>query len=408
MFEWNKPFQVVMKIKHNYISKYGFDTLNFETWLKKLNNLEYSNIFDCLQVNQKNEFLLIRYGIADMQESMWANPNSIYRECRSVVIDLDKEQLVLTPFKKFFNLNEIPENNIDKIIKEIELASIVEFTDKLDGSMQSVRYYNNDFFMAGSMALDINDSWRLADGYNMLLENYKQMIKENPSYTFIFEYISLKDAHVVIYDKEREGLYLIGIRNVYTGNELTYNEIKSYADKYNINMTRIENINIETVLQDMKKYKSNEKEGWVLNIDRHKIKIKCDDYVHLHRLLDKISSINVIIQNIAENRYDDLISKVPESYRDRVQKIAKKIFDYKNNTEQLINYYFKLAPKYNRKIFMLWVEEKVPIELKGYVRNMFLNKDINVLKNNANSYKKLKELGINEDYSALFSDMEDI
>lgn len=406
MFEWNKPFQMVMKIKRDYQNTYGLDTLDFKTWLERLNKQEYNNVFECLQTNQNNEFLLIRYGIADMQESMWTEEDSIYRECRSVVIDLDKEQLVLTPFRKFFNLNEVPENNIDLIIEEINNSKNVEFTNKLDGSMQSVRYYNDEFFMAGSMALDSEISWRLKDGYIMLTNSHKKMIKENPQYTFTFEYISLKDAHVVLYEKEQEGLYLLCMRDVYTGEELDYKEVKEYADKYKIPMTAIENTSLDKVLEDMKKYKSNEKEGWVLNIDKHRIKIKCDDYVHLHRLLDRVSSINVIIQNIADDKYDDMISKIPDAYKNRVQQIANKIFTYRRNVEEQINEYFNKAPKSSIKEFMIWVDNHCPEEISGYIKSKYLNKKINVLKKGVNGYKKLKDLGINDSYSALFTDLE--
>lgn len=406
MFEWNEPFQLVMKIKDDYKNEYGLDTLDFNTWLEKLNKQEYNNVFDCLQINQNHEFLLIRYDIADMQESMWTNENSIYRECRSVVIDLDKEQLVLTPFRKFFNLNEVSENNINIIIEKIKNAKTVEFTDKLDGSMQSVRYYNDDYFMAGSMALDSEKSWRLQHGYGMLTDNHKRMIKENPQYTFIFEYISLKDAHVVLYKKEQEGLYLIGMRNVFTGEELSYKELRGYSKRYDVAMVKIENVTLDQVLKDMKKYKSSEKEGWVLNIEGHKIKIKCDDYVHLHRLLDRVSSINVIIQNIADDKYDDMISKIPDIYKDRVHQIANKIFTYKKNVEEQINEYFSKAPKSNTKEFMIWIDGNCPKEISGYVKSKYLNKSFNVLKKGLNGYKKLKDLGISDSYSALFTDLE--
>ncbi|WP_291567094.1 MULTISPECIES: T4 RnlA family RNA ligase [unclassified Clostridium] len=411
MFEWNKPFQLVMKIKKDYKNTYGLDTLDFETWLMKLNKKEYNDVFECLQINQCNEFLLIRYGIADMQESMWTDKDSIYRECRSVVIDLDEEQLVLTPFRKFFNLDEVEENSLKEIENKIKEAQAIEITDKLDGSMQSARWYNEEAFMAGSMALNPDDSWRLKDGYSKLTENHLKMIKENPDLTFIFEYISLKDAHVVLYSKEEEGLYLIGIRNVYTGHEFSYKTINEIAQKYNVPMAKIENRTFKEIMELSKEVKANEKEGWILNIienrsSYHKVKIKCDDYIKLHRLLDKLSSVNVIIENIADGKYDDMISKVPENYKNRVQSIANKIFEYKCEIEMLIEECFSKSPRDDKKTFMIWVDNNCPDKIKGYVRCKYLNRNFNVLKNSSNGYKKLKDLGICEDYSALFADLE--
>ena len=172
-------------------------------------------------------------------------------------------------------------------------------------------------------------------------------------------------------------------------------------------MTTIENLTLEQVLQDMKKYKSSEKEGWVLNIDGHLIKIKCDDYVHLHRLLDKVSSVNVIIQNIADGKYNDMISKIPDAYKSRVEKIANVIMEFKNNTNELINNYYNEAPKDDKKSFMIWVTNNCPEKIKGYVRAKYLGQNYNVLKGGNGSYKKLKDMDIYKTYSALFADLEE-
>lgn len=405
-YMWNPIYNLIMAIKKDYLNTFGqYDTYHFETWLVKLNKNEYNEIFECLQTNQTDNELLIRYGIAEMQQSMWTDPTSIYRECRSIVIDLENDEIVVAPFRKFFNLNETEENKLELVQKELANAVFVEYTDKKDGSMQSARYYKGKIKMYGSMSLRATESWRLADGYTKLTENHKKMIKENEHLTFIFEYISLADAHVVNYIKEQEGLYLIGIRDVYTGKEFSYSDIKAYASVYNVPMTEIENITIEQILQDCKKYKSHEKEGWVINIihndnTNHRIKIKCDQYLEIHRLVDYISSVNVIIQNIANDTYDDLFSKVPDNYRDRVQNIANQVFDYMKKTNTLIDYFYAQAPKEDKKKYMLWVDANAPKEIKGYLRQKYLGQPYNVIKSGKSpcvSYKKAKEMGINLD-----------
>lgn len=404
---WNPVLDLVIKIKQDYIKKFNDNERRFEVWLEKLNKDEYNEIFECLQMNQHEDILLIRYGLAEMQKGMWEDENSIYRECRSVVIDLRNECLVITPFKKFFNLDEVKENKLDVVLERIKKAKIVEIVDKLDGSMQCARWYNDDIFMSGSMAIEISNSWRLQDGVSMLTRNHKRMIKENPDYTFIFEYISIKDAHVVLYNKDQEGLYLIGIRDVNTGIQLNYRDIKGFSERYNVHMAKIENIKLEDVLKNMKILKSNEKEGWILNIDGHFIKIKCDDYVHLHRLLDKFSSVNVIIENIAEDRIDDMLSKVPDTYKDRITQISDKIINWKNETLKNIDRYYDLAPKTSIKEFMIWVDNEVPSDIKGYVRNKYKGIKFNVLKRKVEGYKKLKDLGMSENHSSFILSEEE-
>lgn len=404
MYNWNPVFNLVMKMKQDYIETFGkLDTLHFETWLIKLNSTEYNNVFDCLQVNQKDEFILIRYGLQDVQRGMWEEPDSIYRECRSVVIDLLHEELVLTPFRKFFNLNEVEENKIEVVTDKFLNASVVEVSNKLDGSMQNARWYRDRVFMTGSMALSKDGSWRLEEGYSMLEENYINMLKENPDLTFIFEYISLKDAHVVLYKKQDEGMHLIGIRNSLTGEQYGYSKVLEKAAKYNVKVVEMENKTLEQLLEEMSSVKSHEKEGWVLNLDGHLIKIKCDDYVSIHRLLDKVSSVNVIIENIAEDHLDDLISKIPDKYKERVLKIANLLFDYIKNTKTEIINYFNNAPKTDRKEFMIWVETNVPQRLKHYVRNEYLGIEYNLLKSGKCGYKRMSDLGFGDKYSVLFA-----
>lgn len=403
-YSWNPVYCLVMHIKEAYLDKFHDSEPSFEKWLEKLENETYSDFFSCLQVNQDKSLLLIRYGLAEMQSGMWEDEDSLYRECRSLVIDIENNELVATPFRKFFNLNEVEENKIEKVLKEIEVAKSFEASNKLDCSMQFARYYNHDIKLFGSMALSKENSWRLEDGYKMLTNGHKRMIVSNQNLTFIFECINVKDGHVVIYTKEQEGLYLIGIRDTTTGYQYSYKEIKKFSLKYKVPMAEIEKIDLAQILEKCKTLKCSDKEGWVLNIDGHMLKIKCDDYCSLHKMLDKISSINVIIQNIAEDRFDDLLSKIPESYRDRVLKVAIKIQEWIVDTQAKIIYYHDEAPKDDTKTFMLWVEANCPKDISGYVKNKYNGKEYNVLKKGSGGYKKLKELGIVETYSALFSE----
>lgn len=397
-YEWNEPYQLIMSIKRDFTKLHNNNTIphyNFAEWISELNNPYYNAFLEPLQVNQFKDFILIRYGLAEMQQGMWLDSNSIYRQCRSLVIDIRNNEIVLSPFRKFFNLNEVEENKIENIVDEIKSAKCVEITNKLDGSMQSCRYYNDDYFMSGSMALDEENSWRLKDGKSMLTENHKRMIKQNHSITFVFEYISLADSHVVCYNKEDEGLHLIGMIDVETGYEYRYYEIQQISKDYNIQCVDIELISLEEIIELSKEIKSNEKEGWVINIDGHRVKLKCDDYVKLHRMLDVVSSVNVIIQNIADETFGDLVGKIPESHRKRSLEIAKKVFDYVSLVNNQIEEYYKFLPKDSKKDFMIAVDKVYHKELRGYLRAKYLGQEYNLLKSQNGSYKKMKEI---EDY----------
>lgn len=419
---WNPVLNKFIEIKNEYINKIGEISYSYtskqtclERWIEELNNIEpinqyqeYRNIVSCLELNQYNNGLLIRYGrysniyngeVDDSPEDFWNKYNGFYRECRSLVIDVEKNCIILSPMKKFFNINEIEETTLENIQRRIDKAKIVEFSDKLDGSMQSARWYNNALVVAGSQAINPDNSWRLRDGYRMIYElaGYKKMLQDYPDYTFIFEYISLKDAHVVKYTKEQEGLYLISIRDVNTGKEVDYKTVISFAEKYNIPTTKIFNKTLSQVMSELDDKTSDEAEGFVINIDGYKVKLKYNDYCQIHRILSKTASANVVIKSIADGTYDDLISKLPMAYHDNVQQIATKVINYISFTEKKVQKYYNSAPKNDKKQFMLYIDQFVPIQYRNYCKELYFGHTINVIKSGNDKsphYKKLKEMEI--------------
>ena len=115
---------------------------------------------------------------------------------------------------------------------------------------------------------------------------------------------------------------------------------------------------------------SDEAEGFVINIDGYRVKLKYNDYVHIHKALSKLSSVNLIIRSIADDKYDDLLAKLPVAYHDQVKKVATIVVDYINRTEKTIREYFNEAPKNNKKEFMIYVSENIPREYQGYCREL--------------------------------------
>lgn len=413
---WNVALDKFIEIKRKAAAKcsdlWAYDAGQqtcLEYWISVIGTDEYKKLLELLVLFEYGDYLLIRYGsfAAIFQvddnitaDTIWDIEDGLLRECRSVVINIRRDELVLTPFRKFRNLNEAEETAYENVSERIRHASCVEFSNKLDGSMQCARYYDGKIVMAGSQALDRNASWRLADGYRMLMEKpgYQKMLTEHPDETFIFEYISRKDAHVVKYD--REGLFLVGIRNVNTGVEASYREIREYAERYDVLTTEVFDRTLDQVIADLDSKESSEAEGFVLNIDGFKVKIKYNDYVYMHRMLSSVSSINVIIQSIAEDRFDDLLSKIPEAYKARVLKVAGFVFNYIRTTNRRIDEAYERAPKDSTREFMIWVNQNVDKKLRGFVRCKYKGKPYNVLKHQS-GYLRLKDMGVT-DYKGFF------
>lgn len=402
IFSWNPVYNKVMEVKDLYMSVFKKPIDNFKESLEEI-HLNESDIsfnkreglavhFQDLEFTQKDHLLLVRYGVAGFQRGDWTQNNGFLLESRSVVIDLLNEELVLTPFSKFFNINEREETSEEIIKEKIKSAKTFEITNKLDGSMQSARYYKGDYIMSGSRALDPNQSYRLQNGYNYLTDGHKQMLKDNPGLTFIFENISPDDKHVVEYQEEDFGLHLIGARNVHNGNHLTHMQFSLIAKRYGVKCVELISSSLEELMALMSTSNGLELEGWVLNIDGQFVKLKTDSYVMLHSAVEDSLSPNMIIRSIYNNTYDDFISKVPPAYRPSVENVASSVFNYIDLVKSSISFWLPKAAHLDKKEFMLWNKQNVPRHIQPFLTKAYLKQDLRILNKRGEGLKKMNEI----------------
>jgi len=398
MYDWDIAYNYVMNIKYQYMNKKHIDmldTYSIEEMCEYLNTDEYNNFLKCVSIIVYGKYNLFKYSlIKGGNNDIYSNSNSIYREMRGLTIDIENDAIVLCPFRKFFNINEIEETNIDIVKGYLKNAKDVEITNKLDGSLLSVAYYDNHFVLGGTGSLDANTNFRLKEAETMLSDNHKQMIMDNADKTFIFEYISLNDRHIVVYTKEQEGIYLIGVRNITNGVEYPYKYIKKeYADKYHIPMTQFDNRSLSDIIQSKKSYRGSDKEGWVITIDNHRYKLKCDDYLELNHIIAQETSKKTIIQAIADDCYDDLLAKVPTIYHSMLNEVADKVFHYMNKKSSLIYRYYDVVKHIDDMAkFGKTVQQVVPKEYQGYMFTLKKHAPISLIKSRAGKYVSMNEI----------------
>ena len=386
MKSWNKMFNYIINIKHRYEQQYGYQYELFQDICLKLGEHKLLNDIKITENDDPSgHFILLKYSLLNGMDDIFQEGH-MYREARSLVINLTKEEIVLCPFQKFFNINEIPETNINYVEKLISQADLVEFSDKLDGNMQQYRWYDNHIVYSGSSALSIEKSYQLKRGLDIFNSNigYLNLIKAHPEYTYIFECILNDGLHIVQY--KNESLKLIGARNVNDGSTITYAEVEYLGNLFHIPTTKIDNIDFENALNNLDKYQANEKEGWVIyiraNDNEYRYKLKCNDYVKIHHILDYMNSTNVVIKAIADNYYDDLISKVPAIYRERVSKYCNTIREFLLKKNLMIDaYYNKVKDIQDMKDFAKYVNQ-FPKSIRGYLYMKKKEKDFNLLKQN--------------------------
>lgn len=375
-------------------------------WINELNDKKFIHLFSGVSLRQYKHFIVAHYNDFFVADDENGDPvayknffdvyNGFYMECRGVVVDVEKEKLVLVPFRKFMNLNEHSITTLECVNEKIKKAKCIEFSNKLDGSMISAGYYNGELVVSGSSCNDPNESIQVKKSIQYIHENsnYKQMLLDYPDETHIFEFIfPMIDPHVVCYKKE--GLYLIGIRNIKNGEELSYAEVLKRADKYQLLTTEVFHTSLETILNCLDEKKSFEAEGFVINIDGFKVKIKYNDYVFVHRAISNITSANTIVKAIHDGTIDDLVSKVPNVYLDNILKCQDEVHRMLKELNGIVEqYYSEILKLENKEVkeVMIWIDSNVPKSLRFYVKNRYKGIENSFIKLKSGHYRSMKEL----------------
>lgn len=430
--------------------------VDFKKWLEYLTDyynhtkkfVSLIEIFAPLVINQYGDLVLFKYDsytkLADKGysfDTFFELYNGLYRECRSVVINIRTMEIVLAPQAKFKNLDESYEWSLDNVLNKIQQHPQYFITNKMDGSNQNFCYNSSDgrIYGSGSQSLNPKESWRLKRGWELFNSNpgYERLLREFPDTTFMFEFVSPDNPIVVHYTKEQEGLYLFGTRDNLTGAELEIPILQNYANKYNVPMVDIYYLmDFNDVLEqiDNNVYTCDKKEGWVISIydennlynskNVFKVKMKINDYILMHKVITSINSPNTLIEIISDGNFDDFFSKVPEAYKETIKNLSNEIFNYINRMEKLVlKEYCACMDRVNqnaskwaidnnesywnlhKKYFMIIAEEICTKDTISYVRSMYLNNivyknpeySLNVLHNGrevgkGRSYKKIAEI----------------
>ena len=388
-----KMLNLIIEIKNIYKEKFGeidycldkkLDNYNYIIdMVNKLNIKKYNDIFNCINCRQLGRLVIFKYlpyevlfsKNSDIDYSdFWNMYDGIFRECRGLVLDIVDDAVVSLPFGKFFNINENDETS-EKIIRDkISNAKTIEFSNKLDGSLILCRWYKNDLVISSS---GVFDSDIVTWSKNQINDDYLKLISDYNDYTLMFESISANDSHIVVYTKEQNGLYLVGMRNVYTGKLKSYSEVIAIAKQYNVKTTEEYAMSFDDILKTKDKYSCNEKEGYVMYLDGLLVKIKCDDYVLLGKMAKSNCSKKNIIKAIYYDRIDDLKANVPINYLTVIDETIQLVSKYCNLMDNQVNKYLNNAPK-DRVEFFKYVKS-IPKNIQKYVSNKYLGKGISYL-----------------------------
>jgi hypothetical protein len=332
----------------NLVATY-FPDVNINRSIMEMSEDDLMNVINLTRSSQLGNFLLIRYNeIRIYDNKLVTKPYKVYdgilQEMRSIIVNIRDFSLVSLPFYKFMNMGECEEYSYETIMNRLSNANLVEYSNKLDGSFIQItsldkQYPNYPYTEVLSSSRNLSDT-QIVSGARKWYEshsNYQTLVRAYPEYTLMFEWISMSDKHIVVYLKEQTGLYLIGMRHKVTGELLPYQVIQEIAKNYQVKSTVTYSGGFEDIQRSLSSYKSSEKEGYVINIDGFLVKLKCEDYLNMVALLNETSSSNLVIKCISNNSLDDLLSRVPEGYKESILRDAESVYSYMTKMDAIIN-----------------------------------------------------------------------
>lgn len=322
---------------------------------------------------QNGSLIILKYSKMVTFYDFW---NQFYMETRGTVIDIEREELVSCPYRKFFNIGQKPEVDFNLVMEKIEHAKHVTIRDKKDGSMIACSKYRDNLVITtpGSFSSE-QSKWA-----RKLLETYNpKFVQQIPNgLTFLFEAIYPENRIVVDYGNE-QNLYLTNIRSIGTGRMLLDSEVCEFAHHFGFLRPELECSSPQKLSEDIhdeNKYPANEKEGWVFVIqtdtDDLLVKFKVDDYCAVHRAMSLAASPRIIYYVIKEDKFDDFISKIPPIAQVMANNIMQVILNYRETKIRRAEEILKTVPEYIMRIR----ENLYKIILVGKFVDEYLEKNV--------------------------------
>ena len=284
-------------------------------------------LLNYIRINQNGKYRILNYTESAQYEKIW---NEVTKQCRGLIIDEDWN-VVARPFDKFFNYGELV---TDKFLMDHR----VEVTDKMDGSL-GILFHTyadipvTDFTLNNSVyyLLSQKSSWNVATKGSMVSDQACMMqdilndkyshLNLNPDWTYMFEIIYPGNRIVLDYG-DTEDLFLLGARHNETGAVRSAEAVTEWTGP----KTQI--FAYKTLREALEAPPRPNAEGFVVYFPNlgHRVKIKQDDYVALHRIVTGLTE-----RRIWENMQDgktlfDLLEIIPDEWHEWLGEVHDKIY----------------------------------------------------------------------------------
>lgn len=185
-------------------------------------------------------------------------------------------QIVARPFRKFFNLGERPETQLDALPQ-----GVPEIAEKLDGSLVIV-FHDPEFDRWTCITRGSWDSVQAVRAQAMIDVQFSG----DPGCTYLFEFIAPWNRIVVQYDTEE--LVMLGVVSNATGRDAHSRMVEMVASATGFRSARWYRGPLDSIDRDRKGFHGEE--GHVARWPNgFRVKVKYAEYVRLHKVLTGLS-----------------------------------------------------------------------------------------------------------------------
>jgi len=232
--------------------------------------------------------------------------NNVTTQCRGLIVDGRTQDVLARPFSKFFNYGEFSDRSLNL---EVE----VNATDKMDGSL-GILYPSP----TGGHAIATRgsfDSRQARFATEVLGRKYGDFVP-HADVTYLFEIIFPENRIVLDYGDLRD-IVLLGTRDINGGGYVSASEATMGWPGLIANPLYRGTMRGALALPPRPNA-----EGMVLEYGDTLIKIKQEDYVRLHKLVTGLSERSVWEHLSAGLPLADLLTPLPDEFRDWAEKVA--------------------------------------------------------------------------------------
>jgi hypothetical protein len=289
-------------------------------------------------VSQKHPTLplaIYNYSQSTQYEGNW---DDVTLSCRGLIVDSGTGEVLVKPFPKFFNYEEVEEE------VPWESSEYVYVQEKMDGSLGILFNYKGEWILATRGSFTSPQAVR---GMEILKSKYN-LDNFNPNIAYMVEIIYPENRIVVAYGEEKITFLgaMIKRESLNEGgpDELNWATANSFFHASGISEEDIVPTEMyfnnpekreispfdHSMYESLKGKNLKNKEGFVLRFypSNYRCKIKFEDYVALHRIVTQVSSYD-IWENLRDHGKlpEVFLENVPDEFYDWVKKVESDVLD---------------------------------------------------------------------------------